>query len=205
MDDILERGGCAADRRRRRARAQIDAAELVAQVAGPLVIRSDVGVKDHVIVGGADDLDSVAVVVRDGHLRLDRRLEAADGVTVRVAVDHDSVAEVGDFEDSSIRHLHPDRGVGHLHAGRVAAELDAVTRLPETMQVRIRLLPPLDVIRIPSPLFGSDAAEGEGPGEGVERDESAGLAAHLDAVLVVAGNHVAERDHAADLRIPGRA
>ena len=78
-------------------------------------------------------------------------------------------------------------------------------RLPETMQVRIRLLPPLEVTRIPSRLFGAAPPNAIDPGEGVERGESAGRAAHLDAVPVVAGDHVAQRDHAADLRILGRA
>ena len=51
-------------------------------------------------------------------------------------------------------------------------------------------------------LFGR-GPEGEDPGEGVERDQAAGLAGLLDAVAVIAGDHVAERDHAADLGVPG--
>ena len=43
-------------------------------------------------------------------------------------------------------------------------------RLPETMQVRIKLLPPLEVIKIPSRFVRSDcAANAKDPGERVER------------------------------------
>ena len=74
-------------------------------------------------------------------------------------------------------------------------------RLPETMQVRIRLLPPLDVIRIPSCLFGAAPPKAKIPAKVLNDVNPLAVPRHLDAVLVVAGDHVAERDHAADLRV----
>ncbi len=74
-------------------------------------------------------------------------------------------------------------------------------RLPETMQVRIRLLPPLDVIRIPSPLFGAAPPNAKMPPKVLNETNPLAVPRGLDAVAVVARDHVAQRDHAADLRI----
>ena len=77
-------------------------------------------------------------------------------------------------------------------------------RLPETMQVRIRLLPPLEVIRIPSRRFGAAPPKAKMPAKVLNEVKPLALSRDLDAVLVVAGDHVAQRDHAADLRVRGR-
>ena len=158
------------------------------------------GVEDDVVVGRADDLDPVPAIRRDRHLRLDRGLETADGVVVGVSDDHDAVAAVRDGR--------LDRSVFVPTAVSVTCTPVALPpssmplpRLPETMQVRIRLLPPLEVIRIPSCLFGAAPPKAKIPAKVLNDVNPLAVPRHLDAVAVVAGDHVAERDHAADLRV----
>ena len=58
-DPVLHGGRRASDRIRRDAGAKIDPTQRVAQRSACLSVRFDVGVKDDVLVGVADDLDSV--------------------------------------------------------------------------------------------------------------------------------------------------
>ncbi len=76
--------------------------------------------------------------------------------------------------------------------------------LPEMMQVRIRLLPPLEVIRMPSRWLGAASPKAKVPPNVLNDVKPLARAGHVDTVLVVARDHVAQRDHAADLRVPRR-
>src|SRR5579883_717777 len=200
-DRVLQGGQRTSDGGGRRPGVDQDPAERVAKVPGTLAVGPDVGVNDHIVVGRADDRDPVPEVLRDRHLRLDRGLEAADGVAVGVTVDLDAVAAIGNARlDVGIG---PDGGLGHLDPGRLAADLDAVAAVPRNDAGADQVVPALGSDQDPVAEVRGRAPEGEGPGEGIERGEAAGRLAHLDAVLPVAGDHVAQGDHAADLRVAG--
>ena len=77
--------------------------------------------------------------------------------------------------------------------------------LPEMTQVRMRLLPPVEVMSIAVQVV-ADRRDDERrqAAEGVERDGAAGRVGDFDAVSAVGVVDVAQRDDAADLGVGGR-
>ena len=77
--------------------------------------------------------------------------------------------------------------------------------LPENTLVWTSMLPPVEVISIPSLPLAALAAEREQAAERIEGDQVAGGIAHLNPILAVAGRDVAQRDHTADGGVGGCA
>ena len=97
-----------------------------------------------------------------------------------------------------------------LPATRTPVALPAISMplapLPEITLVRMRLLPPVEVIEHPvQGVAHCRVHEGRQAAEGVENHGAAGRVGDLDAVLAVGRVDVAQRDDAAELRVRGRA
>ena len=183
-------------------RGQCRSHRAVAQVAGAQVVRSDIAVEN--------TLSWAEPTIAIPYPRWPRWSPAARSTAENHrwrcrGHDRRSGCRCPDSGCRLDRRVGPDRGVRHLHAGRVAAELDAIAEIARddagADQVVAAGRRDQDSIL---PVRGR-AREREDPGERIERRESARRAAHLDAVAIVAGDHVAQRDHAADLRVLGRA
>ena len=116
---------------------------------------------------------------------------------------HDAAAAVRNGRLN--RGVRSDSGISHLNAGCITTELDPVAEIArdDTCADQIVAARRCDQNSVAS--VRSGPRERKDPSKRVERGEAAGRTAHLDAVLVIAGDHVTQRNHAADLRILGRA
>ena len=77
-------------------------------------------------------------------------------------------------------------------------------RLPAITLVRRMLLPPVDVIRNAVQAVADGVSTNAGsPQKVLKHDRAAGRVLDLDAIFVVAGDDIAERNDAAELSVSG--